>query len=130
LYNKKEKSQVKEEMPSRGSQVRQRGNRHGRNNDRSPSNYSSYNRQKMKNLNNKNTNRLRNQSKFINAVNLLQSNIYKSGLNFLLSLKNQFQIYEKDASVLESRGAFMITPHYQQMKASGNLFRKFSFSNF
>jgi hypothetical protein len=77
----------------------------------------------MKNLNNKNTHKLRNQTKFINAIKLLQENIFNSGLNFLLGLKNQFQIYEKEAAVLESRGAFMKTPNYQQMKASGKIIK-------
>ena len=93
------------------------GSRYSRPVDKSPSRYSTYNRQKMKKLNNDNTHNLRNQTKFTNAIKILRNNIFKSGLSFLLELKNQFQIYEKDASVLESRGAFMKSPNYRKLKS-------------
>ena len=83
------------------------------------SHYGSRQRDQLAKLNNDNTNRLRNQEKFIQAVEILRKNIFSDGMGLLLGLKNQFQIYEKDAAILESRGAFMKTPNYQQMKQSG-----------
>jgi hypothetical protein len=106
----------------RGYNRRSNGTRNNRrNNDASPSRASAYNRKQVVQLNNDNTNRLRNQDKYVKAVTMMQQNIFDNGLSFLLSLKNQFQIYEKDAAILESRGAFLKSPNYQMMKNSGKV---------
>lgn len=105
-----------------GGEDRSRRGGHPRPANRSPGNYSAYSgftRQKMKKLNNDNTHNLRNQTKFLDAVKLLRENIFKAGLSFLLELKNQFQIYEKDASVLESRGAFAKNPDFRKGQNGG-----------
>ena len=116
-------SRVRRVDSNQNNNYSRRGNtsQYSRNNNRSPSNVSSYTRSKMVQLNNNNGVKLRNQAKFLDAVNILKRNIYSSGLSFLLGLKNQFQIYEKDAAILESRGAFMKTPNYQQMRESGKI---------